>query len=562
VVWQETIIEGAFKVSNSTDSNSNNIEIISVHVPKTAGATLGHVILPQIYGQERIFYDYESLPVEGLENQIKSEHQVIHGHFPAVKYMSQYPNAKIIVWLRNPINYLLSWYYFMQTFSIEEKTSGKFHKYIVNNQISFKDFIELPEAQNSISRYYLKGIKLEDLYFVGIQEFFREDWRELQNLLNWPEVNIKHSNRNTYPDYEEQVRSILSDRRLIGKIASLNREDMELYQNALNLRAKRKGLSNFMEQYQFYLQESQQRLQYFKSILNGINSMTKTVSVTDSDWFNLICESQHREVYFKGFKLPKFPPAELQTRTTGASGERTMQEAFDFYQYCISKCNTIGKPLSAESVLLDFGVGWGRIARFFLREVPMSNLFGLDISEHFISLCKSLFENNNFFKCSAYPPTEFKANQFTHIVGYSVFSHLSEKACRLWMEEFHRVLQDDGVLILTTRASSFLNYCESLKQLNPTGYPKALSILFDDFGEARAAYNRGEFLHSNIHGVTGGGEINGEFYGETFLPEAYARQAYADLFELVSFSESPTFPIAIMVFQKISHRCLQSKTFS
>jgi hypothetical protein len=251
-------------VNNSTDSNSNSIEIISVHVPKTAGATFGHVILPQIYGQERIFYDYESLPVEVLQTQIKSEYKVVHGHFPAVKYISKYPNAKIIVWLRNPINFLISWYYFWLTFPTDAPTSSNFHKYVVNNKLCFEDFIEFPKPQNSISRYYLKGIKLEDLYFVGIQEFFREDLRELQNLLNWPEVKVTPSNRNRYHDYESRVRDILKDRRLIGKIASLNSADMELYQNALNLRAKRKGLSNSLEQYQVCLQESQQRLQTFQ----------------------------------------------------------------------------------------------------------------------------------------------------------------------------------------------------------------------------------------------------------------------------------------------------------
>jgi ubiquinone/menaquinone biosynthesis C-methylase UbiE len=527
-------------MDNSTASASDSVEIISVHVPKTAGATFGHMVLPQIYSLEKIFYDYEFLPVEVLQDKFTSKTKVIHGHFPAIKYQKAYPNAKIIVWLRNPINRLISWYYFWLTFPTNEPTSGKFHKYVVNNQIGFEEFIDLQDAQNDISRCYFQGINLENFQFIGIQEFFREDLWELQQLLNWPEVKVTPSNRNTYPDYEDLVKSILSDRRLIGKIVSLNSADMELYQNALNLRAKRKGLSNSLQQYQVYLQESQQRSQFLHKI-------------TDSDWFNLICESQHSEVYFNGIKLPKFPPAELQTQTTGASGERTLQEAFKFYQCCISECNTIGKPLSAESILLDFGVGWGRIARFFLREVYTYNLFGLDISEHFISICKSSFKNSNFFKCNAYPPTELKANQFTHIVGYSVFSHLSEKACRLWMEEFHRVLQDDGVLILTTRASSFLNYCESLKQLNPTDHhSKVLSILFDDFSEARAAYNRGEFLHANIHEVTGSVTLNSEFYGETFIPEAYARQAYSDLFKLVSFSLSSTFPIAIMVFQKIS----------
>lgn len=95
-----------------------------------------------------------------------------------------------------------------------------------------------------------------------------------------------------------------------------------------------------------------------------------------------------------------------------------------------------------------------------------------------------------------------------------------------------------------------MNYCESLKQQDVSGYSEALSILFDDFDQARADYNQGKFLHSNINGVTGGGELSGDFYGETFIPEAYARQTYSDLFELVNFSLSPLDPIAIMVFSR------------
>ncbi|GAB4304943.1 MAG: hypothetical protein Fur0025_46910 [Oscillatoriaceae cyanobacterium] len=254
-------------MNNSTASASDSVEIISVHVPKTAGSTFGKIILPQIYGKEKIFYDYESLTVEALQDQIKSEHKVIHGHFPAVKYMSQYPNAKIIVWLRNPINYLISWYYFWLTFSTDEPNSSEFHKYVVNNQIGFEEFIGFPKAQNVISRHYFKGINVEKFQFIGIQEFFREDLRELQQLLNWPEVKVKPYNRNTYPDYEDLVKNILSDRRLIGKIVSLNREDIELYQNALNLRAKRKGLSNYLHQTKKVLEQSQAQLHKTEELL-------------------------------------------------------------------------------------------------------------------------------------------------------------------------------------------------------------------------------------------------------------------------------------------------------
>lgn len=268
-------------MNNATASALDSVEIISVHVPKTAGATFGHIILPQIYRLETIFYDYESLPVEVLQDKITSKTKVIHGHFPAIKYQNAYPNAKIIVWLRNPINRLISWYYFWLTFPTNKPTSGKFHKYVVNNQIGFEEFINCQETQNRISRYYCQGINLENFQFIGIQEFFREDFCELQQLLNWPEVKVTPSNRNTYPDYEDLVKSILSDRRLIGKIVSLNSADMELYQNALNLRAKRKGFSTSWQQYQVCLSESRQRIRFFNNRTLNQNNKKKLVVIAN-----------------------------------------------------------------------------------------------------------------------------------------------------------------------------------------------------------------------------------------------------------------------------------------
>lgn len=116
---------------------------------------------------------------------------------------------------------------------------------------------------------------------------------------------------------------------------------------------------------------------------------------------------------------------------------------------------------------------------------------------------------------------------------------------------------------LTTRGRWFLDYCESLKNkevdgsakslsnLFMDGYAKSLSNLFDDFDQAKQKYDNGEFLHSNIEGVSGGGPLNSSFYGETFIPEKYAKMKYSDYFTVVDFvfkQTRSTHPI--MFFQK------------
>ncbi|WP_019505371.1 class I SAM-dependent methyltransferase [Pleurocapsa sp. PCC 7319] len=275
--------------------------------------------------------------------------------------------------------------------------------------------------------------------------------------------------------------------------------------------------------------------------------MTSNIAtVTDQDWFDLVCKSQHQEVIFNGSKMPQFPDEALQISTTGSSGEQTLKKAFDFYQVCKEKFSSMDIPLSSQSKLLDFGAGWGRIARFFIREVPLDKIYGLDVQQQFVDLCNNTFDNNNFAKSAPFPPSSLSDSQFSHIVGYSVFSHLSEKACRAWIEEFYRLLQPGGVIAMTTRAKVFLSYCESLKTQNPSGYAKALSCLFPDFAQAKTAYDQGKFLHSNSHDLTGGGELTGDFYGETFIPHKYAAEAYSDLFELHEFYLSQSDPIAII----------------
>jgi len=233
------------------------------------------------------------------------------------------------------------------------------------------------------------------------------------------------------------------------------------------------------------------------------------------DWFEQISESYtNPPVKYKGQVLPAFPPDQIQQGTTGQSGIPTLREAFIFYRDCIETYKKLGSPIKSSDHVLDFGAGWGRISRFFLRDVPLKNVHGL---------------------CQPFPPTQLPEGKFNFIVGYSVFSHLSEEACTAWMKEFARLLAPGGIVAVTTRS----NYLE------------ALGMLFDDFEEARAQYDRGEFVHSNIEGVGGGGDLNTTFYGESFIPEAYAKEAYADFLPLQKFMYEPSYQShPIMFFKK------------
>ena len=257
-----------------------------------------------------------------------------------------------------------------------------------------------------------------------------------------------------------------------------------------------------------------------------------------NEWFEMICESLEREdIEISGVSLPGFPENQIQINTTGQAGRDSLYEAFIFYQDCIKAFSRTQNFRSDDKKLLDFGVGWGRILRFFIKDFFPENLFGVDINEELLNICKSTFKWGTFLKSQAFPPINLPEKSIDFIIGYSVFSHLSEEACLSWINEFSSILRPGGMIALTTRGRWFLDFCEALKTKKVEGYKKALSNLFDDFDKARQKYDNGEFLHSNIEGVSGGrgAVLNPSFYGETFIPEQYAKKTYSPYFKAFDF---------------------------
>ncbi len=254
------------------------------------------------------------------------------------------------------------------------------------------------------------------------------------------------------------------------------------------------------------------------------------------EWFNLICKSLESSlVQYKGITLPGFPDHQTQINTVGSAGKSNLIEADVFFRDVVRHFCSSPNWLDAEKSILDFGCGWGRIARFFLLHFKAENILGIDIDNDLLDICRNTFKGPNFLKCQAFPPTAFEDDSIDFIVGYSVFSHLSEAACLQWMNEFRRILRTGGMAALTTRGRPFFDYCMSLKGTKQSGYAEALSRLFDDFDTAKSKYDAGEFVHSNVKGVTGGGVREGQFYGETFIPERYAREALSEYLKLVEF---------------------------
>lgn len=218
------------------------VELISVHVPKTAGTAFRHILL-RVYGIEQVQEDYPPNKIYNPGDPLEENIKVIHGHFSPVKYQGYFPNAKRIVWLRNPIFRLISEYFYALTIKDENNV---IHRKLIEENLGILEFSKLPAMQNFQSKK-LQGMNLKEFDFVGLQEFYAEDLKDLKTLMGWSDFTMSVQNSNQYPDYYQKLQEILNDYQLMNQLAIVNSKDMELYQEALNLRVERRKESKFIQ---------------------------------------------------------------------------------------------------------------------------------------------------------------------------------------------------------------------------------------------------------------------------------------------------------------------------
>jgi 2-polyprenyl-3-methyl-5-hydroxy-6-metoxy-1,4-benzoquinol methylase len=265
-------------------------------------------------------------------------------------------------------------------------------------------------------------------------------------------------------------------------------------------------------------------------------------TLSDENWLDLLRSNANGDyAEIKGRPLPTMPDRTVQLNTVGQAGPGAMEEAWAFAAECLARFRKSSRFSDPGKVLLDFGTGWGRIARCFLRDIPSENIIGVDVDHGLVKVCRGTFPGPRFLRCNAVPPLDFRNESIDFIVAYSVFSHLSEAACTAWVAEFARVLTPGGMVAVTTRGRWFFDHAASLTGRD--SYSRALSTMFPDFDKARTKYDRGEFVHSNVDGVTGGGVLDGGFYGETFIPEQFAREVLSSILNVTEFYCGDSHPI-------------------
>jgi len=252
--------------------------------------------------------------------------------------------------------------------------------------------------------------------------------------------------------------------------------------------------------------------------------------VPDEYWFWLHTEGCRTNAALRRY-LPGMPDETKQVHFTGSTGETTLQEGFGAYRLFKGIFETHAGPLDASRTVLDFGCGWGRIIRFFLRDVPPANLHGIDCYDEVLELCKQTNRWCNFQLIKPEPPTSFSEDKFDLIYCYSVFSHLSEEMHQRWLKEFQRILKPGGLLIATTWPRDYIENCDEQAKQWPE-WMRSPTPTFADVPQYLERYDRGEFCYS---GVGGGGPLDGSFFGEACISRAYVLNHWTKHFAFLDY---------------------------
>lgn len=182
--------------------------------------------------------------------------------------------------------------------------------------------------------------------------------------------------------------------------------------------------------------------------------------------------------------------------------------------------------------VLDFGCGWGRTIRFFLKDLEPANLWGVDCYEDVLKLARQTNRWCRFQLIDPRPPLAFEPEAFDLIYCYSVFSHLAEDVHQQWLAEFHRILKPGGLLIATTRPRGFIETCDANLEKLPDWWVR--HRVYADIPDMLARYDRGEYCYV---ATGGGGPLDKSFFGETCIPRPYVERVWGARFAVLDFVE-------------------------
>jgi len=264
---------------------------------------------------------------------------------------------------------------------------------------------------------------------------------------------------------------------------------------------------------------------------------TRLARLTDREWLELNCAVVEGANPLPEL-LPDVPRDEVRRIFTARDGRVDFEQAFAFYVHARALWRRWQGADVAPGPLLEFGCGWGRILRFWLRDLPPEELWGVDCFSYAVNWFRRTRNPARVLHVDPEPPLVGDLPAFALIYAFSVFSHLSEDLARRWIAALGARLRPGGLLVLTTRGQVFLDELEAARAAPPESdrMQRTLAAL-PSAHEVRRRLAAGEFLFLQTH--EGDGELRGEHYGEAWIPRGWAERVGREAaLRLVAYDEA------------------------
>lgn len=229
-------------MSDTGKNKDLNIELISIHIPKTGGRSFGEVLKKEYGNTLDMRHEREDFYPDGRFGDLKldifpSHIRCLHCHLSARQLMPliKEHRPKVITWLRNPVDRIISnYYYFMQR--IREGKANE--RQMKKRDYSVVEYAAEGRKSNRMSAF-LEGMDLKDFYFLGVLENFNADMKELSEKMGWSYSGTPiHENSNIdfkmNNDCTTQFKDI--DKFIRFELEELNNRDMEMYNEVKAMR--------------------------------------------------------------------------------------------------------------------------------------------------------------------------------------------------------------------------------------------------------------------------------------------------------------------------------------
>ncbi|BBB25592.1 sulfotransferase family 2 domain-containing protein [Amphritea japonica] len=202
-----------------------------IHIPKTAGTSFRKAA-EKYYGLEHVCYDYSPSSRESSDIVIQEVYEnndnfsffkklddnsieFLSGHVHACKYIDIFGARNSVVFMRDPIQRVVSEYnHFVRNFNYEG---------------DFESFYTKPQFINRLKKL-LTGVPYQAIGFVGLTESYSSSLDQINERYSTmiPDLELNKGRSYTHEPYKLDIE-------VINRLEAINQEDIDLYRQCVDL---------------------------------------------------------------------------------------------------------------------------------------------------------------------------------------------------------------------------------------------------------------------------------------------------------------------------------------